>query len=63
MATDFITTAEAARRLGVAAVTVRWLISNGVLPARRVGRDWLIDPADLDKARDRRKPGRPKEKG
>lgn len=60
---DLITTAEAARRLGIKPVTVRWLITTGVLPARRLGRDWMIDPADLAKARDRRRPGRPKEKG
>lgn len=63
MTRELITTAEAGRRLGLKPVSVRWLINNGVLPATRVGRDWLIDPADLAKARDRRRPGRPKEKG
>jgi excisionase family DNA binding protein len=41
-----ITTAQAAALLGVSPHEVRRLCRLGLLPAQRVGRDWLIDPRD-----------------
>jgi excisionase family DNA binding protein len=43
-----ITTAEAARRLNKTIRHVQWLITEGKLPAEKVGRDYLIDEADLE---------------
>jgi excisionase family DNA binding protein len=40
---DVLTTTEAAKRLGLSAVRVRALCEAGELPARKVGRDWLIE--------------------
>ena len=54
-----IGTAEAARRLNVTQSRVRVLIDNGRLKAIKVGREWLIDPKDLDAVKDR-KVGRPR---
>lgn len=54
-----ITTKEAAKRLGVTPRRIRKLITDKRLPAKRVGRDWLIDPRGL-KAVEDRKTGRPK---
>lgn len=42
-----ITTAEAAQRLNKTIRHVQWLITEGKLPAEKVGRDYLIDEADL----------------
>ena len=62
MDTDYITTEEAARELGVTPQRVRALIKAGRLKAKSVGvgnrATYLIRPADLDAVRDR-KPGRP----
>lgn len=55
--TDIIT-ADAATRLNVSVRRVQALIKAGRLPARRFGRDWLIDDKDLARVQDR-KPGRP----
>ena len=54
-----ISTAEAARRLGVTANRVRVLIRSKRLKATKVGHDWLIDPKDLDAVKERRV-GRPR---
>ena len=54
-----ITTTEAAKRLGVTRGRVHQLLTDGRLPAEKVGVQWLIRPADLAKVKDR-KPGRPK---
>jgi excisionase family DNA binding protein len=54
-----IGTAEAARRLNVTQSRVRVLIDSGRLKAMKVGREWLIDPKDLDAVTDR-KVGRPR---
>lgn len=42
-----ITCTAAAEALGCREPYVRGLIRDGVLPATRIGRRWLIDPADL----------------
>ena len=47
---------EAARRLGLTANRVRALIEAKRLKAIKVGREWLIDPKDLDTVKNR-KPG------
>ena len=54
-----ITTAEAARRLGVTQNRVRALIDAKRLKATKVGPVWLIDPKDLDAVKER-KVGRPR---
>ena len=54
-----LTTAEAAVLLGVSLQHVRYLIRRGTLSARRVGRDWLLTRAAVEKARVRPGPGRP----
>jgi excisionase family DNA binding protein len=43
----FLSTAEAAERMGMTTSGVRRLILTGRLPARKLGRDWIIQPADL----------------
>ena len=49
-----IGTAEAAGRLNVTQSRVRVLIDSGRLKAMKVGREWLIDPKDLDAVKDRK---------
>ena len=53
-----LTTQEAASELGIKPARVRQLILAGRLVAEKHGRDWLINPDDLDAVRIR-KPGRP----
>jgi len=54
-----ISTAEAAKRLNVTADRVRKMIVSKRLKAIKVGREWLIDPKDLELLKDR-KVGRPR---
>lgn len=56
-----LTTAEAARALKIGKRRLRELIQAGRLRARKHGRDWMIDPKDLEAVRVRR-PGRPKQR-
>ncbi len=56
---DVIGTAEAAGLLGVSLHRVRALIAADRLPARKLGRDWVIARADLSLVAERR-PGRPR---
>lgn len=42
-----LTTKEAARRLRVAQETVQFYVRTGQLPAAKVGRQYLVTPADL----------------
>ena len=45
---NLLTVAAVAAQLGVKTDTVRkWITRYRCLPARKVGRDWLVDPADL----------------
>lgn len=53
-----LTTKQAAERLGVTPSRVRALIKAGRLPARKDGRDWLIEERHLGRVAVR-KPGRP----
>ncbi len=57
-----IDTGTAAAELGVSRRRVQQLIDggNGPLRAVQIGRDWLIDPADLDAVRERASVGWPK---
>jgi len=54
-----ISTAEAAKRLSVTQSRVQKMIAARRLKAIKVGREWLIDPKDLDALKDR-KVGRPR---
>jgi excisionase family DNA binding protein len=54
-----ISTTEAAKRLNVTPDRVRKMIEANRLKAIKVGREWLIDPKDLDAVKDR-KVGRPR---
>jgi excisionase family DNA binding protein len=45
--------------LNISTRRVRALIAAGRMPAKRLGRDWIIAEPDLDAVRDRQ-PGRPK---
>jgi excisionase family DNA binding protein len=55
----FLTTKEAAEKLGVKIRMVQLLIQTGRLPATKFGRDYMIKPEDL-KLVENRKVGRPK---
>lgn len=57
---DHLTTTEAAALLGIDAATVQKLCKRGRLPAIKAGRDWLIHRKDVEKAKKRPKPGRPR---
>lgn len=52
-----LTTHAAALRLGVSVRRVQALIHAGRLPAEKIGRDWLLDPAAVDR-HEREPPGR-----
>jgi excisionase family DNA binding protein len=53
-----LTTQEAADALGLTRQAIGLLIRNGTLPARKQGRDWIIDSRNLKRAAKRAKPGR-----
>jgi excisionase family DNA binding protein len=55
---ELISTKEAAEKLGVTVLRVQQLIWGGRLPAQKIGRDYVIQDADLALVADR-KPGRP----
>lgn len=54
----YVTTQEAAEKLGVSVRRVVALINSGDLPSSRVGRSHVIKESDLKLVEDR-KPGRP----
>jgi excisionase family DNA binding protein len=54
-----INTAEAAKRLNVTPDRVRKMIEAKRLKAIKLGREWMIDPKDLEAVRNR-KTGRPR---
>jgi excisionase family DNA binding protein len=54
-----LTTAEVAQRLGISVRRVQALIKAERLPARRFGRDWLIEEVHVDTI-SQRKVGYPK---
>ena len=56
----FLTIAEAADRLGIRERRVRVLVREGRLPAHKLGRQWIIEPDDLEQDEVKnRPPGRP----
>lgn len=57
--TNLIPVIKAAALLGLTPRRVQALIAQGKLPAQRIGRDYLIDPGDLELL-ERRPSGRPK---
>ena len=46
-----MTLKEAAETLGVDPATLRQQIANGKLKARKVGRDWLVTAAQVERYR------------
>lgn len=48
-----IGTAEAAKRLGLTSNQVRNLCKRRVIRAKQIGRNWLMDPADVEAAKSR----------
>lgn len=56
---DFLTTKQAAERLGITPRRVQALVTAGRLPAQKFGRDYMIREKDL-KLVEERKVGRPK---
>jgi excisionase family DNA binding protein len=54
-----LSTAEAAVKLGVTIGRVQQLIWDGLLPAQKVGRDYVINEDDLRLVEDRPRVGRP----
>lgn len=53
-----LTTTEVAAELFISKRRVQALIQSGRLPAKKIGRDWLIKKSDLDLVSSRF-PGRP----
>jgi excisionase family DNA binding protein len=43
--------AEAARQLGVSPTTLRVQIRNGRLAATKTGRDWFVEPEEIERYR------------
>lgn len=54
----YVTTEEAAQKLGISVRRVVALINSGNLPSERIGRSHVIKESDLELVKDR-KPGRP----
>jgi len=54
----YLTTQEAAEKLGVSVRRIVALINSGDLPSSRIGRSHVIKESDLESVKDR-KPGRP----
>ena len=54
----YLTTQEAAEKLGVSVRRIVALINSGDLPSSRIGRSHVIKETDLELVKDR-KPGRP----
>lgn len=55
---NLLTTKETAEKLGVSVRRVQAMITDGLLPATKLGRDYVINESDLKLVKDR-KPGRP----
>ena len=48
-----LTTAEAARELGVSGARIRQLAAAGALKGEKRGRDWMIDAASVEERKGR----------
>ena len=58
---QLVTGAETARLLGLSPTRVMTLIREGRLPARKVGRQWVLRLEDVERFRDTPRPaGRPR---
>lgn len=57
---NLLSTKEAAEKLGISPIRVRQLIQEGKIEATRVGRDYVINEADLANIKTYGKAGRPK---
>jgi excisionase family DNA binding protein len=55
----YITTTEAAERLGISSARVRQLVANGTLPAQKFGPVNMVKERDLELIRNRPSAGRP----
>ncbi len=55
---NLLTTKETAAKLGVSVRRVQAMITEGSLPATKLGRDYIVKETDLKLVKDR-KPGRP----
>ena len=55
----YITTTEAAERLGISSARVRQLVADGTLPAQKFGPVNMVKESDLNLARNRPGVGRP----
>lgn len=56
---NMMNTKEAAEKLGVSLRRVQQLITEGTIPAHKVGRDYVILEKDLEGIKTYGKPGRP----
>ncbi len=57
--TDYLTTRQAAEKLGVSVGRVQQLIAEDRLPSVKIGRDRFILENDLEIVRERKRTGRP----
>ncbi len=55
-----LTAVQAAKILGVTRQRVQQMADRGQLPGRRFGRAWAFRPVDVERAKTRRSPGRPR---
>ena len=46
-----LTLREAAEKLGLSPVTLRIQAERGTLKARKIGRDWMVTPAEVERYR------------
>lgn len=58
-----LSTAQAATHIGRDRRTVQWLITSGQLRAVKIGRDYVIDEADLAALPERRRGPKPRKAG
>lgn len=56
----YISTNEAAARLGLHRTRIVALIADGRLKAAKIGTQWMIEPSALEAVRKRKPHGRPK---
>jgi excisionase family DNA binding protein len=59
---ELLSTSEVAERLKISKQHARALITEGKLPATKVGRDWVVNSDDLKLVANRPPRGRPRKK-
>jgi excisionase family DNA binding protein len=57
-----LSTTEAGERLGISRKRIHQLIEEGKLPAKKIGKVWIIEARDLPLVQTRPPVGRPKKK-